>query len=139
MLFSNKMRKNRAARWSIERPDDSEQNQHRVNRENRARSKCRQNQKKNKTQTKPYVAANQDFAAVENVGDVARQEEQNNTRKELGQADKAEVEGALGDFVDLPADGDGLHFEGENDEAAGGLKNLERRIAERGARIVVRL
>ena len=50
-----------------------------------------------------------------------------------------EVEGALGDFVDLPADGDGLHFEGEHDEAAGGLKNLERRIAERGARIVVRV
>ena len=139
MLFSNKMRKNRAARWSIEGPDDSEQNQHRVNRENRARPKSRQNQKKNKTQTKPHVAANQDFAAVENVGDVARQEEEHDTGEELRQADEAEVEGALGDFVDLPADGDGLHFEGEHDEAAGGLKNLERRIAERGARIVVRV
>ena len=139
MLFSNKMRKNRAARGSIEGPDDSEQNQHRVNCEDRARSKSRQNQKKNKTQTKPHVAANQDFAAVENVGDVACQEKQNNTGEELRQADEAEVEGALGDFVDLPADGDGLHFEGEHDEAAGALKNLECRIAERGARIVVRV
>jgi len=139
MLFSNKMGKNRAARWPVEGPDDSEQNQHGVNRENRARPKGRQNQKKNKTQTKPYVAANQEFAAVENVGDVTRQEEEHDAGEELRQADEAEVEGALGDFVDLPADGDGLHFEGEHDEAAGALKNLERRIAERGARIVVRV
>src|SRR5439155_19131618 len=92
MLFANKMRKNRAARWPVEGPDDSEQNQHGVNRENRARPKGRQNQKKNKTQTKPYVAANQDFAAVENVGDVTRQEEEHDAGEELRQADEAEVE-----------------------------------------------
>jgi len=139
MLFSNKMRKNRAARWSIERPDDSKQNEHRVNCKNGARSERRQNQKKNKTQTKSYVAANQDFAAIENVGDVSGEEEEHDPGEELREADEAEVEGALGDFVDLPADGDGLHFEGEHDEAAGALKNLERRIAERGSRIVVRV
>ena len=133
MLLSNKMRKNRAARWSIERPDDSKQNEHRVNCKNRTRSKRRQNQKKNKTQTKPYVAANQDFAAIENVGDMTRQEEEHDAGEELRQADEAEVEGALGDFVDLPANGNGLHLRGEDDEEARHLKHQEARILESGA------
>src|SRR5262249_16001849 len=45
----------------------------------------------------------------------------------------------FGNFVDLPANGNGLHFEGEDDEAARGLKNLEWGIAERRSRIVARV
>ena len=35
---------------------------------------------------------------------------------ELGQADVSEIERALGDLVDLPADGYGLHLQRDDDE-----------------------
>ena len=70
---------------------------------------------------------------------MAGKEEQHDTREELREADEAEGEWAFGDFVDLPADGDGLHFEGEHDKAASSLKNRKRGIAERGSRVVIRV
>ena len=36
----------------------------------------------------------------------------------LGQADVSEIERALGDFVDLPSHGDGLHLQRDDDEEA---------------------
>ena len=51
--------------------------------------------------------------------------------KKLRQAHQAEVERALGDFVDLPADGDGLHLGGEHDEKPRGLKQPVGGIGER--------
>ena len=51
-------------------------------------------------------------AAVVAVGDVADHEAEHHHGKELHEADEAEVEGAAGQFVDLPADRDRLHLVG---------------------------
>ena len=50
------------------------------------------------------------IAAVEAIGGVAGDQEKNNAGEELGQAYQAQIEWALGDFVDLPAYRYGLHL-----------------------------
>jgi hypothetical protein len=57
-------------------------------------------------------------AAVEEIGGVSGEEKQDEAGSELGQADVSEIERALGDFVDLPSDGYGLHLERYDDEEA---------------------
>jgi hypothetical protein len=49
---------------------------------------------------------------------VSGEEKQHEAGRKLGQADVSEIERALGDFVDLPSHGDGLHLERHDDEEA---------------------
>src|ERR1019366_2924625 len=51
-----------------------------------------------------------DQAAVVTVGGVAYQQRQHDRRHELDQPDQAEIERAVGELVDLPADGHGQHL-----------------------------
>jgi hypothetical protein len=133
------MWKKRAARRSIERAHDSQQDKHCINHGNRLRFvKCEQQQQK-EANSKSRIAKNQNFAAVKNVRHMASREEKHDAGQELGQANQSEVERAFGDFVDLPADGDGLHFQSEHNKAARTLKYFERGIAERRPRIVFRV
>ena len=61
---------------------------------------------------------------------MARDEEQENAWEELGQADEAEIQRPLRDFVDLPADRDRLHLPGEYDEETRQLEKNETGISE---------
>jgi hypothetical protein len=79
------------------------------------------------------VAGGEHVAAREAVGGVAGEWEQQNAREKLGEADVAEIERPLSDFVDLPAHGHRLHFDGDNDEKPRNLEQDERRMSEGGA------
>jgi hypothetical protein len=61
---------------------------------------------------------------------VARDQEQENAREELGQADEAEIQRPLRDFVDLPADRDRLHLPGKYDEETRQLEKNETGISK---------
>ena len=61
--------------------------------------------------------------------------EEEDAGEELRQADQTQVQWAFGNFVDLPADRNGLHFGGYDDAEAGELIIDERGIAERRAGI----
>jgi hypothetical protein len=53
---------------------------------------------------------------------VAGNKKQQDSRQKLHEPRQAEVQRALRDFVDLPADGHRLHFHREDHARAGGLK-----------------
>ena len=57
-----------------------------------------------------------DGAAVETVGDRAGDEDEEQRRRELDEADEAEVERVAGEVIDLPADRDADHLRGERGE-----------------------
>src|SRR5215813_8183660 len=139
MLFGDKMRKNGAAGRPVEGTHNAEQHKYHVNCYNRLCLVEGKQEQQKEARAKAGIAQNQDFAAVENICNVSRDEKENDAGKELREANKTEVERALGDFVDLPADGDGLHFHGEHDETARRLKNRERGVAERSPRVVARV
>jgi hypothetical protein len=60
-------------------------------------------------------------------------EEEKDSGQELRQTHKPEIERALGDLVDLPADRNRLHFRCEDDAKAGRLKKYKAGILERDA------
>jgi len=51
-----------------------------------------------------------DQAAVVTIGGMPDQQREHDRRHELDQPDHAEIEGAVGEFVDLPADGERRHL-----------------------------
>src|SRR5690349_8739342 len=102
MLVRDEMRQNRTARGPIERAHNSKEHQYRINRRHGLRLVCSQRQKSHKTNSKSHVASDQNLFAVEDIGDMARHQEEDNAGKELRETDEAEVERALGNFVDLP-------------------------------------
>src|SRR5262249_26770406 len=71
------------------------------------------------------------FAAVVTVGGVAGDQEKQDRGKKLHQAHKAKIERTMRNFIELPADSDGLHFRGEDREKTGGLKTDESRGRKR--------
>src|SRR6266852_7243803 len=70
------------------------------------------------------------LAAVVAVGDVSGHQKQDDAGKKLREADEAEVQRTLGDFVDLPSDGHGLHLRGEDDAESRYLEEDEAGISE---------
>src|SRR5271157_4702500 len=62
----------------------------------------------------PGITGDDQPPPIETVRGMAGDEEQENTGKKLRQTDETEIERPLRYFVDLPANGDGLHFRGEN-------------------------
>ena len=68
-------------------------------------------------------------AAIEQIGDLADDDREPHHRHELGEPDQAEVEGVVGELVDLPADGDTLHHVGAVGEGARAPEQHERGMA----------
>lgn len=63
------------------------------------------------------------------------EKEKEEAGKKLGETDESEVEGAAGDLVGLPADGDRLHLHGRDGEEARYLEVAEVRVTKGGARV----
>jgi hypothetical protein len=57
-------------------------------------------------------AQQDDDAAVVLVGDMTREQNQQQKRQELGKTDQAQIEHAAGKVIDLPADGHDDHLRG---------------------------
>jgi hypothetical protein len=68
-------------------------------------------QKERRAEAISCVAPHQKFAAVEEIGGVSGEEEEDEAGGKLSQAYISEIEGAPGDFVDLPSYGYGLHLQ----------------------------
>jgi len=70
---------------------------------------------------------------------MARNKKQNDAGKKLRQTDQPEIERPLGNFIDLPADSNSLHFRGNHNKKTRRLKFQKSGIAESGARVCRRL
>jgi hypothetical protein len=68
------------------------------------------------------IAGGEHVAAFEAVGGVAGNRKQQDSREKLREADVAEIERALGDFVDLPSHGHRLHLDGDDDQKSRDLE-----------------
>src|SRR6516165_10822311 len=64
---------------------------------------------------------------------MAGEEEQQDARKELSEADESEIERSSGEAVDLPGHADGLHFGGARGEKPSRQVVAEVTVSERGA------
>ena len=111
------------ARHAYERDDD-------VDRQHRLRAPQGDPEQHGRTATEADIAKGKKFAAVVAIGNVAGNEKEQNAGKELREADEAKVQRALGDFVNLPADGDRLHFGGQDDAESRHLIEPKGRIGE---------
>ena len=78
------------------------------------------------------LAERHDQPPVEAIGDRAGDENEEQRRQELDQADEAEVEGIAREVVDLPADGDADHQRGEAREQPRRPEEHEAPMAKRG-------
>src|SRR2546423_7931007 len=67
------------------------------------------------------------------IGSMAGKWKEKNCRKKLGEADEAEIERPVGDLIDLPTDGHGLHLDGGHDQKACDLEQHKRRMRKGGA------
>jgi len=76
------------------------------------------------------VAEEDDVAAVEAIRGVAGGEHEDGAGKKEGEAGIAEVDGAMGELVDLPGDGDGLRLRAEDGEQPGELVAAKISMAE---------
>src|SRR6266849_4545582 len=118
MFFGNQLRQQRAARRPVETAEYPEQHEDDVNRVNRLRRAPADREQKRRTQGEAGIAPHQQLAAVVEIGGVAGEEKQHEAGQKLGQANVSEIERALGDLVDLPSHGNGLHLERYDDEEA---------------------
>jgi hypothetical protein len=109
------LRQERAADGPGEGTHDAKENKYRVDRIDG--TDCPQSEEPKKTRAGGItgVAEKNKFAPVVAIGSMAGNEKEKYPGKKLGQANETEVQGALGEFIDLPADRDRLHLCGEND------------------------
>ena len=75
-----------------------------------------------------HLAGGDDEAAIEQIGDLADDDREAHQRHELHEPDEAEIEGIVGEFIDLPADGDPLHHVGAVSEGARAPEQHERAV-----------
>ena len=85
-----------------------------------------------------HLAGADHDAAVVAVGDLADHEAEHHHREELHEPDQAEVEGAAGQLIDLPADRDRLHLIGGVGRGARAPIGDERAVLRAG-RVIGRL
>ncbi len=72
------------------------------------------------------------LAAVVTVSDMADQQGQEQGRKELHQTDHAEIESAMRELIDLPADGDDLHLIGDGGGDTRAPEQRKRAVVQNG-------
>src|SRR5271155_3453301 len=97
------------------------------------RSAQRNKEQKSRAHCIAGVACEQNFAAVEAIGYVSRNEKQKYARKKLCETDEPQIEVPVGDFVDLPTHGHRLHFDCNHAGPAGGNEKPEVRTLKRSA------
>ena len=78
----------------------------------------------------PQQPAGHDASPFELVGQMTGRQRQQQRRDELHQSDQAEIEGAAGDGVDLPAHRHGHHLEAEAGGDARAPERRERRVPQ---------
>src|ERR1700690_1385830 len=118
VFFGNQLRQNGAAHREAETAADSNQHQNEIDEVNRLRNAPTDGQQQRRAEAVASIAPGQELASVEEIGGVSGEEKEDEAGRELGETDVSEIERALGDFVDLPADGYGLHLERYHDEEA---------------------
>jgi hypothetical protein len=75
------------------------------------------------------LADGDDEPTVEQIGDLADDDREPHQRQELHQPDQAEIEGIVGELVDLPTHRDALHHVGAVGEGARAPEQHERAVA----------
>jgi len=130
MLFRDDERQDRAAGWAGEGARDAHEPDDNINWIHRVRTAKSDREQQRRAHPEADVADGEDSRAVVAVGGVSRERQENDSRQKLHEADEAKVQLAVGDFVDLPHYGDGLHLGGENDEGSRDLVQREGRIGE---------
>jgi hypothetical protein len=108
----------------------AEQHQHREHRPHHLAAAEGKGQQQGAHQQLHQHAQHDDLAPVVAVGDVAGPQDQHQEGGELGQADQPEVEQAAGNLVDLPANGDALHLDGQGTEETCGKVEGEVAVAQ---------
>src|SRR5208282_251266 len=132
MLFRDELRKQRAADGAGEGTDDAEKNEHCEDVVDRANAPPGGEKQQSTTKRKADVTAQDKFAAIIAIGHVAGNEKEKDTGQELRQANEAEIERPLGDFVDLPAHRNRLHLVGKDDAETCRLEKQKTWILEGG-------
>src|SRR5208337_2097050 len=118
MFFGDQMRQDGSAYGKAETAADADERKNDVDQVNRLRSAPTDGEQQSRAQAVSRVARHQQFAAIEEIGGVSCEEEQGEAGGKLGQSDVSEIERTLGDFVDLPSHGYGLHLKRYDDEEA---------------------
>src|SRR5271156_5563336 len=104
MFFGNQLRKDGAAHGEAETAADPDQYQNDIDQVNRLRGPPTDGEQKGLAETVSGIATRQQFAAVEEIGGVSGEKEEDEAGRELGQADVSEIERAFGDRIELPSD-----------------------------------
>jgi hypothetical protein len=130
MLFGNEVGENGAADGKAETAEDSEEDENEVDGVYGVGSAPTDGEEQGRAEAVAGIAPHKEFAAVEDIGGVTGEEKEDEAREKLGEADVSEIEGTFGDLIDLPSDGDGLHFERDHDEEAGEGKGDEVGVGE---------
>src|ERR1700751_1472571 len=112
MFFWHDLWEQSATDRACEGANDTEENENAENVVDGAKAATGGEEQQPAARREAGVAKEDEFAAIVAIGDVAGNEEEQDAGKELGEADEAEVQRSFGDFIDLPAYRDRLHFVG---------------------------
>ena len=134
MLLGNELRQESLAGGHIESADGAIEKQRAVDGPWGGEAMDGKRHQQQGTERESEVTGLQDALARYAVGGVASQEKEKDAGQELRQPDEAEIEGAMGEGVDLPGHAEGLHFGGGGGEEAGGHEIAEARVLEGDAR-----
>src|SRR5271167_662818 len=118
VFFGDQMRQDGSAYGKAETPADADKSKNGVDQVNRLRSTPTDGEQQSRAQAVSRVARHQQFAAIKEIGGVSGEEKECEAGGKLGQPDVSEIERTLGDFVDLPSHGHGLHLQRYDDEEA---------------------
>src|SRR3981189_3662757 len=110
MLFGNQLREQSAAHGAIQRANDAEEYGYGIDRIDRVSSVQRDEEQQRRAQSESGVTQNDEFAALEAVRNISRNEKKEDAGKKLRQTDETKIPWRPCDFVDLPANGDRLHL-----------------------------
>ena len=93
----------------------------------------RKREQQGKANRVPAIARREHMAALEAIGRMSGNREQQNCRQKLRQPDIPQIERPVGDLVNLPAHGHGLHLNRGDNEEPGDLEKHESGMREGGA------
>ena len=110
MLFGDEVRNERGTGWTGEGAADSDEEQDRIDGKHAVAVEPVSRIRRGGAYDLQAITDEDDLAAVEAVGDVSRRKEKQESGKKEGQAGVTKVEGAMGNGVDLPGDGDRLRL-----------------------------
>ncbi len=130
MFARNQLRKKRAAHRAIEGAHHADHYNHGVNQMNRMAGPPGIVHSRAELNGESAVAERDQFAPVEAVGHVARDQKQQTPGRNWARPIKPEIERPPRDFVNLPSHRDRLHFQGGDDKKSRCLIQGEIGIGE---------